>query len=322
MKFAKRQSLLPLLILAAVALAAIAAAPLARKENAASGGRPRFAATIQPLAAILRELARDRAEIVRLAPPGASPHTYEPRPSDVRAAQGAAALFYVGASLDGWAARLPAKKKIEVFPLLPESYRLSYSEDPFGEHEGAAHVSEHDHEHAHEHDAGLPDAHFWSDPLAVKALLPGLARELGSLDPEGKLEYEANARAFAERLDALDKELAAALAPVRGRAVILFHPSLQYFLKRYGLQLAGTIEPFPGKEPPPRYLAGVKERLGKAGARAVFTEPQLPPRPAEIVAEAAGVKLFELDPYGGARGDDDYATPLRLNAEVLLKALR
>lgn len=330
MKFSKTHAFFSLLLVAGAAL--IAAAGASRREAeraAASSGKPVFAATIHPLAAILGEIAGARAEVVRLAPPSASPHTYEPRPSDVRRAESAAGLFYVAESLDGWAARMPATQKIGVFDLVPPEMRMRYGAEVRAEAGGEGHVSEHEHEHekekdssGHHHHADDEDAHFWTDPMAVKAVLPALAAALGELDPPGRAEYEANARAFAERLDALDREMAETLAPLRGQSVMLFHPSLQYFLRRYGLKLAGTIEPFPGKEPTPRYLAAAARRLRESGARAVFSEPQLPARPAEALAETAGLRAHELDPYGGAPGRERYEDALRFNARVLREALK
>ena len=66
-----------------------------------------YVVTIPPLAAILSEVAGTRMEVTTLLAAGASPHTYEPRPSDVVAAEQALCLFYAHESIDGWAAALP-----------------------------------------------------------------------------------------------------------------------------------------------------------------------------------------------------------------------
>jgi zinc transport system substrate-binding protein len=263
-------------------------------------GAPRYVATIQPLAAILREVAGGRAEVTALVPPGASPHTYEPRPSDVVHAESATALFHVSPLLDAWAARLPAPRRVEVLALVPPAHRLPLADPPSD---------------------GAIDPHFWTDPLTVKALLPGLRRTLCALDPPGCRTYSAGARRFRAALERLDAEVAALLAPVRGRAVVLFHPSFRYLLVRYGLVMAASLEPSPGKEPTPRYVVDVVRAVKRLGVRSVFTEPQLPPRPAEVVAEEAGVALHVLDPNGGVAGRETYADLIRYNARVLREAL-
>ena len=278
-----------------IAAAALAAAAPAR------AAAPRFAATCHPAAAVLRELAAGRAEVTTLLPAGASPHTYEPQPSDIKNVAGAKALFYVSPLLDGWATRIGAAKTIDMIHLVPPALRLRNLEEEEGPGD---------------------DPHFWTDPLVVKATLGPLAEELARLDPPGAAAYRANAVRFAARLDALDREMAAILAPVRGRALLLFHPSLQHLAKRYGLPIAGVVEPSPGKEPTPRYLQKVLRIVKEKQVRAVFGEPQLPRRAVDVVAEAAGIKSGLVDPMGGVPGRTTYEELMRWNARALAEALR
>ena len=76
-------------------------------------------ATIPPLGYILEEVAGDSATVEVLLPAGASPHAFEPRPSDARRAQQAVALVYVSDELDGWAARLDCSRRIALLDLVP-----------------------------------------------------------------------------------------------------------------------------------------------------------------------------------------------------------
>jgi zinc transport system substrate-binding protein len=293
-------------------------------EGPAAGGKPVFVATIQPLAMILREVAGDRAEIVCLLPAGASPHTFSPRPSDAAACQRAARVYMVTPQLDGWASRLaPAEKRIAVLGLLPEDRLLRFAP---GE-------EEHDHEGeapgapasagAREDEAakGVADPHFWTDPLAVKAILPSLADSLAKADPEGAEGYRAGAARFAAALDALDSKTRAELAPVAGRAMVLMHPSFRYLAKRYGLKIAGSVEQIPGKDPTPREIVELAAKFKAEGARAIFTEPQLSPRPAEVIAETAGARIGTLDPNGGEKGKATYAELIEFNARALAEGL-
>ena len=273
-----------------------------------------YVATIPPVGMILRELTHGRAEVLTLVSGAASPHTYEPRPSDARNASDALAMFYVADGMDGWAAKLPSTRRFALMPHVAEAMLLPGDvAEALHEHE------EHDHDHDHSH--GVHDPHVWSDPKVVEAMLPGLVADLSACDPDGAAIYAANAKGFAEQLQALDAEIAAILAPVRDKPVILLHLSMQYFLHRYGLKLAAVVEPSPGKETTPRFLEGVIAVVRSSGAKVVFTEPQLPKRPAEAVAQAAGVAVAELDPYGGLSGRETYAALLRYNANALRTAL-
>jgi zinc transport system substrate-binding protein len=267
-------------------------------------------ATIHPLATILQEVIGSGGQVAVMLPPGASPHTFEPRPSDVERASAAVSLFYVGSALDAWAAGLPARQRVEVLSLIPRANLLPHVADP-DEHAGK-------HQGSHEEF----DPHFWTDPRTVRAMLPGLVDALCKLDSGSCGAYRSNAASFSARLEDLDRQAAEILAPVRGRPVFLFHPSFRYLLKRYGLKYAGVIEPFPGKEPSPRYLQQLVRRLHREGAGAVFSEPQLPRRPAQVLAESARVKLHVLDVIGGVDGRMTYAELILSNARVLREALQ
>lgn len=273
--------------------------------TAASGSTFQYVATIPPMGMVLREVVGERGAVDVLLPSGASAHTFEPRPSDARRAAGAA-VFHVGRDLDAWAARLPARAHIAVLDLLPESSRRPFP----GRGD----------EHGHEH--GGMDPHFWTDPLTVRALLPALAEELGRLDPEGRAVYRGNAERFASDLQSLHEELAETLRPVCGRRVALFHPSFHYLFHRYGIVASAVLEPAPGKEPTARYVKEVIATLRETEASAVFTEPQLPRRPAEVVAEATRLPLGELDPLGGGPGRTTYADLMRYNAKEIRRAVR
>ena len=267
-----------------------------------------YVATVHPIAVILQEIVGDKGTVIRLIPPGASPHTYEPKPSDMKLTSSAQAFFYVSPALDGWAAKLPAKKSIQMIQLLPAAYQMKFVE--------------HDDADGHTHAGDVIDPHFWTNPQAVKAILPGLVKELSKVDPSNAAVFKKNADAFAIQLDSLDLEIQKTIAPVKGRAVFLFHPSFMYFIQRYGLVFGGVIEPFPGKEPTPRYIMDLIKQLRQYKTNAIFIEPQLNRRPADIIAESAKLKVYTMDPNGGVPGRMSYAELIRYNAGVLATALK
>lgn len=267
--------------------------------------RPRFAATIPPVAAILAEIVGTRADVTFLLPAGASPHTHEPRPSDIRRVEEAVALVHVGENLDGWAARLPGPPKIGLLALVPDSLLLDF---PIENGEGS--------EGAHGHGIGT-DPHFWTDPIAVRAIVPLLAERLAGLDPAGAGEYRANARDFSERLDSLHAEVGRRIAPAQGRSVLLSHPVLCYFLHRYEIRLAGVIEWVEGREPTAKDVRSAIERASSERAAAVFAPPELSRRAAEIVAEAAGLEVRIVDPLGETAGPGTYEKLLMAIADTI-----
>jgi zinc transport system substrate-binding protein len=273
----------------------------------ASEGGPFVIASIYPLALILTELGGDSLAVQTLLPAGATPHVYEPKPSTVRRAGQALAVFYVSDELDGWAARLDAASLIEVIALLPPSSLLPTAGGHGHNKFGAA--------HGH----GAVDAHFWTDPLLVRELLPALAQGLAQLDPANAGKFQANAEEFARELTELDGQIASLLADLPSRALLMQHPSFQYFARRYRLEIVGFIEVAPGKEPSPAHLEELVSVVRQHGVRAVSSEPQMPAAAAQAVAEAAGLPLFTLDPLGSSTGSvSSYSDLLLYNTRQLV----
>jgi zinc transport system substrate-binding protein len=271
----------------------------------------RYVVTIAPVASLITELVRGRAEVTCLLRPGISEHAFELRPSDMRDAQGALALITVAPDIDSWADRIPVKTRIQLLRFVPEENHI----------EGVHSESDHDHDAHHDHSHDGVDGHVWTDPRLMRSVLPDLVSELCRIDPEGAEIYRANETKLAAELAALDAEIATMLAPVRGEVVFTYHAGLQYFLARYDLKFGGVIEMMPGREPSPAYLSSLVQKIKSAGARALFTEPSLPRQPAEILAREAGLPLFELDPIGGTPGRETYRALLIYNAQTLATAL-
>ena len=266
----------------------------------ADAGQPRFVTTIPPFEMILERLVDGRGTVDRLLEPGASPHTYDPTPSDLRATTTATALVYGAEALDGWAANLPSSRRLELVSMVPVSGRLLFEDG-----------------HGH----GSVDPHFWTDPLTVKQLVPVLADTLCAVDPSGCSTYRANADSFTTALATLDTQIRGLTTSVQEVPVLLAQPFFRYFLHQYGPRLVGVIEPSPGAEATPRQLRRLVDRAHATGAHAILTQRSLPDRAARAVSGAAGIPVVALDPLGGTEGRRTYEDLLRFNARTLNTAL-
>lgn len=261
-----------------------------------------YVVTIPPVAMILQELVGEQESIAVLLRPGASPHTYEISPGDAKRVQQARALVYVAEGLDAWAANLDAHERIAMFEFLAPDLKLSLPEE----------------EHAHDgHDHGHYDPHFWLDPLAVKSTLQSMSEILVQLKPDSAELVKNNVQEFSNALDELDKQLRKILSPLKGKKMILHHPSFRYFLKRYDIEVAGYIETSPGKEPSPQEVARLIELIKREDVAVICTEPQLSRQAAQVVAEGSHIPVVELDPLGGRNGLDTYAELLFFNVKQL-----
>lgn len=281
--------------------------------GAVPAGAPQYVATIPPLAAILRELAEGRAEVHTLLKPGASPHTYEPKPSDLKRVMQGSGFFYVDERLDGWATDLQSEHRVKVMDLVPEDCLLHMENDCCPKKHA---------EEGHDHHEAIVDPHFWLDPCVVRDSLPGLVDVLSTLDPDGRETYEANAADFRERLTAMDIRVHGMIDPLRGSLVATSHPSFQYLCNQYGLEVAMVVTDSPGKEPSPRQLERLAREAREKGVKAIYGEPQIPHQAAQLLSEASGVPLYELDPVGGCDRTCGYEDLILYNAQVLVASLK
>lgn len=278
------------------------------------------AASILPLGNFLENLGGERVQVTVLIPPGASPHVYEPSPAAVAQASKARVFAYVGAGLDPWVERLLAGRREDGPQVVQATAGIPLLAD----------VGHHDHDHhagqgrsspGHGHHQGNP--HVWLDPVIAQDLCRRLAAALMAADPEHKAVYEANLARYLAELEALHQEIAAATATFRIREFVSTHPAFSYFARRYGLKEAGVIEAAPGREPSPGLLRKLVNNIRKFKVQAVFAEPQLSPRAAEVLAREAGVKLLILDPLGGRPPyGSDYLKLMRHNLAVMQQAMQ
>lgn len=274
--------------------------------------------SMQPQYDLVRQITGDVARVSRMLPVGASPHTFEPTPSDVAALVDADLVITSGV-IDDWLLGVVEASGTEA-TVLTLIDALTF--EPIGEeahdHEEGAEEAEADPEHRFEH----VNPHIWHDPLLMAGAVPVLVEALSRAAPAHTETFATNGEALRQSLKALDTELAELLRPVQDAPFVPFHDAWPYFVRRYGLNQVAVIEPAPGREPSPSYIAEVLGQLETTGAKAIFNDAQLPPRPAEVIAQEAGVALYTLDPEGGGvSGEQSYQDLLRQNARTILEAL-
>ena len=191
---------------------------------------------------------------------------------------------------------------------------------PKEEEKKADHGHGHGHGHAHAH--GAEDPHFWLDPVRMATSVDALVEAFSKLDPAGAEGFKARGEEVKKSLNALHASIDTRSKGWTKKTIVTFHGSMGYFADRYGLKIAAVIEPFPGKEPTPRYIKDVLGAIQRSQASALFSEPQLDKKPAQVIADQAKLPLFELDPVGGSAGVESYEKLLTHNADVLDKALK
>lgn len=260
---------------------------------------PAVVASITPVHSLAAAVMEGVGEPFLLVKGASSPHDYILKPSDARALNGAKLVFLVDDRvLENFLAKplaaLAGKAKVMRLAAAPGVRRL-------GPREGGAWES-HDHEddkHDH-HDEAELDPHLWLDPRNAKAMTEAMAAALAEADPARAAAYRDNATKALARLDALDSDLKARLAPAAGKPFVVYHDAYQYFEAAYGLTAAGSVTVSPERKPGAKRLKAIRAKIADLKAACVFAEPQFDPRLAGTLAEGTGARTGILDPLGAA----------------------
>lgn len=250
--------------------------------------------SIKPLQLIAAAVQDGVAIPEVLLPPGASPHNYALRPSDVRKVQSVDLLYWIGPDMEGFLPRVLSGRTLPNVAVqdLPGMKLRRFAEDS---HSHAEEADEHDHDHR----PGSLDAHLWLSPVNARVIATKMAADLSATDPANAARYQSNLKAFDERLDALDARLKKRLADVQGKPYFVFHEAFDYFEDAYGLKHVGVFSVAAEVQPGAQHVAAMRARLQEVGKTCVFSEPPLRPRLAETLVAGLPVKLAELDALGG-----------------------
>ncbi|MEN4949485.1 zinc ABC transporter substrate-binding protein [Pseudomonas proteolytica] len=254
----------------------------------------RVLTSIKPLQLIAAAVQDGVAVPEVLLPPGASPHNYALRPSDVRRVQSVDLLYWIGPDMEGFLPRVLKGRRLPTVAVqeLPGLKLRHFAED---NHSPGEEADDHDHDHR----PGSLDAHLWLSPVNARVIATRMAADLSAADPANAARYQSNLQGFNARLDALDVRLKARLAGIAGKPYFVFHEAFDYFEDAYGLKHTGVFSVAAEVQPGAQHVAAMRTRLQEVGKTCVFSEPPLRPRLAETLVAGLPVKLAELDALGG-----------------------
>lgn len=281
--------------------------------------KPVVVASIFPLHDLVRRIGGNAVESKLLLEPGKSEHNYAGTAKDAKVVARAKVAFLIGLALDEWTEKIVTASggsakivelgeivggKLIPLPRFEEEHKEGEKPEPEGEGE----------EH---HDHSGTDPHLWLSIPKVKQMTPEIEKALAEAFPESKAVFAENRKKLDGELDALHEEVKKKVGGMTNKRIITFHGSFGYFAEEYGVEIAAVVEPSPGKEPSAAYLRKILGAVAEKKPLAVFTEPQLDPKPAEVLGKEGGLAVRQLDPIGGVPGRDSYELLMRFNADSL-----
>jgi zinc transport system substrate-binding protein len=271
---------------------------------------------------MVQQVGGDHVDVTFVLPAGASPHTFEPKPSLVKKISSARIFFRIGAGLEFWAEKFIDLAGPDLTTIvLSEGVSLIHTA---GHHHENKTGDPHDGSYISNHESRVANPHIWLDPAIAKSMVNKITAVLCEVDHQHLTYYKLRGQNYLNDMDKLDRLIKVKVAKFNIKKYVSFHASWVYFARHYGLEPVGIIEASPGRNPTPIQIKNIVAMIKRDHIRAVFAEPQLNPRAAEVIAREAAVNVLLLDPLGGPnlKGRSTYIDLIKYNLNVMQEAMK
>lgn len=261
------------------------------------GGNERIiAVSIQPQRNLLEQLAGDHFKVVCLLAQGSNPEAYEPSMQHLMNLEKSEAYFCIGNIGFELAIVEKAKSENPELKLYDNSRNVPVIR---GSHDAV--------EHGHTHEI---DPHIWTSARNSIIIAQNMHDALVELDPKNSADYDRNFSTLKAHIEELDRQLAAKLSGVTTRTFLVWHPSLSYFARDYGLTQI-SME-YNGKEAPVAHLKHEIDEARASGAKVFFYQKEFDTRQITTINEQIGARMVTINPM-----DYDWETELIQIADAL-----
>jgi zinc/manganese transport system substrate-binding protein len=277
----------------------------------------RVVATTTDLKSLTEAVGGDLIEVDALARGNQNPHDLEVRPSLMIKVRRADLLITNGLELDQWAnVVVEGANNPKVIPGAPgrvdASQGILVLEVPTGRVDRSM---------GDVHPVGNP--HYTLDPGMAPAVTANILDGLARAAPQHRALFERNRSEFLGRLEQAMGRWTTMMGPFKDTRVIVDHNMWPYFLTRFGLIQAGSIEERPGIPPTPGHLTKLIAAMKDEHIRIILCAPWSDQKLAERVAQEAGAKVVLMaSGVGAVKGTDAYLDTIDYNVKTVTQALR
>ena len=270
---------------------------------ARAADRLNVVASFSILGDFVRKVGGDRVSVTTLVGPDSDAHVYSPTPADAKRIADAKLVFVNGLGFEGWLPRLvkSAGGKASIVTATSGIAPLKLGSDA--------------------------DPHAWQSVVNAKLYVANIRDALEAADPANAEAFKSNASRYLADLDALDREVRAAVAqiPDSRRKVISTHGAFGYFAAAYGVQFIAPVGVSTESEASARDVAAIITQIRTAKIPAVFMENISDPRLIRRISAETGARVggtLYSDSLTAEKGDSPtYIAMVRHNIKALTSAL-
>ena len=242
-----------------------------------------IAVSIIPQKEFVEKIAGEKANVFAIVKPGASPHTYEPKPSELKEISQANIYFPIKIDFENaWLEKFATQNRDMKIVEMTKGVNFIT-------------MKKHKHQDGKEKTIIKPDPHTWTSALNVRIMAKTIYETLIEVDAQNKDFYKNNYLNFLDEINLTDKRIREILIDVKNNSkFMVFHPAWGYFARDYALvQFPVEIE---GKEPKPKELIKIIEEAKKENIKAIFTQSEFSTKTAQTIADSLNIKVLKETP--------------------------
>ena len=308
----------------------------------AAEAKVRVLATTYPVYLITRAVTQNSPDVqVDLLIPAQTgcPHDYALTPKDMQKLAKAKIVVINGLGLEAFLEKpLAAAGKITVIDSSKGVNAIveDHDEDQHAAHGGAdkahkedhghaaaaGHDHGHEHEHDHGHDHGGINPHAFASPMQAAVMARNIGRGLAAAEPVAAKNCPEVAEAYAARLEAVGKRLAAVGANAANKNVVALHDGMAYLVRDAGLNLVDVIQEDEEAQPSAARLLDLVKKIKESKPVVLIGEPQYSEKPVRALSAETGVPAVQLDSLASGLTNvplDYYETVMANNCAILEK---
>ena len=250
-----------------------------------------IACTIPPQGEYIKAIEGNETRIMVMVPPGASPHTFEPTPSQIAELESADMYIYLGSGIEfenQWLERI--KSMYPDLPLVNASENITLFLNDEENQEELSNVNKSEHRQD-------TDPHVWLSIKNTKSMVNTTCNALLTLRPHLQDQFRKNEEQYLSKLDNLDMKINKTLSDLPSRKILVYHPAFGYFCRDYNLTQISVEEN--GKEPSAKSLASLIDMAKKERISYIFTEPEVSTQGADTLAANINASVILISPLAG-----------------------
>ncbi|MHB1346877.1 MAG: metal ABC transporter solute-binding protein, Zn/Mn family [Candidatus Humimicrobiaceae bacterium] len=239
--------------------------------------------SIPPQAEFVEAILKEKASVTIMIPPGASPHTYEPKSSQLVSVSNAELYVKVGTPIEfenSWLKKIEGMNKTMLIADCSKNIKLIDTVIPTDKESEDKNVGS--------------DPHIWLSLKNAAIMTENIYDAVIKIDPQNSDYYEKNKTEYTDRITKLDDRLRDLFESSQNKIFMSYHDSWAYFARDYGLTQVSIEEE--GKEPSLQKIKEIINLAESENIKIIFASPELNTSSAKIIAQEIGGFVIFISP--------------------------